>query len=30
MNDEEIISDVLDDENLESEEDGDGDVDILI
>ena len=30
MNDEEIISDVLDDENLEAEEDEDGDVDILI
>ena len=30
MNDEEIISDMLDEENLESEEDGDGDVDILI
>ena len=30
MNDEEIISDVSDEENLESEEDGDGDVDILI
>ena len=30
MNDEEIISNMLDEENLESEEDGDGDVDILI
>ena len=30
MNDEEIISNVLDEENLEAEEDKDGDVDILI
>ena len=30
MNDEEMISDTLDEENFESEEDGDGDVDILI
>ena len=30
MNDEEIISDALNEENLESEEDGDDGVDILI